>query len=117
MIIAFLSSVAAGVAGLYLEADSKTVGAIALLPGFVSLASAAFKPQGRANWHWQKPENLSDLRGKLINDLSGATSVEERLRFISDEKSKKEKEMSDEWYKNFGLDPSSLLASSKRKTS
>jgi hypothetical protein len=66
MIAAILSSAIAGIGGLSgLISDARLIGALALLPGFLSLAAAVLKPQIRANVQYSSLIQLYEFRDKL----------------------------------------------------
>src|ERR1044072_3532871 len=69
MLIALLASAGAGLGGLFLDANAKVVGAIALLPGIMALIASTMKYQGKSHWHYRKRDSLSELKLRLLYEL------------------------------------------------
>ena len=102
MILTLSASAAAGLGGIFFEWKSPTVGAVALLPGVLSLVATVLKPQGRANWHYRKKASLESLRRKLMYELA-EPPLEEDIRMLSEAWSNLDLKMDQDWEKNFAL--------------
>jgi hypothetical protein len=77
MIATICSSAIAGIGGLSGQFDARLIGALALFPGFLSLAAALLKPQTRANVQYSSLVQLYELHGKLEFGLPDPPSAED----------------------------------------
>ena len=103
MILTLLFSVAAGIGGIFLPISKEVVGGLALVPGVFALVANMLKPQGRANWHYRKHDELNELLRRASFDLPASPSASDVAK-IARAWSKVDKDMSLEWENKFSLD-------------
>src|ERR1039458_6472899 len=102
MLVAVLSSAAAGIGGLFLDVNGRYIGALALVPGIAALAASTMKFHGKANWHYRKQYIQENLLRKLLYELSAPPTTEE-VASISREWTAEVKALQEQWEKEFGL--------------
>ncbi len=66
---ALTASLVAGIGGVFFNMDSKVLGGIALVPGFVAAIATSLKLQARANFHYRKRYILDGLWRRLRYEL------------------------------------------------
>ena len=81
MALAIAASAFAGIAGLVGKLDSRIVGGVALVPGFVALLGTTLKFDTRAMWHFRKKRAMQRLLWKLDNELPEVLSQEDLAAF------------------------------------
>jgi hypothetical protein len=112
MVFTVGASAAAGLGGLLFGWPPKIVGGVALLPGILSLAATALKPQERANWYYQKKAALNTLRRRLEYGIGEAPSYED-IKTVSEDWSNLDRTMENDWEHNLALNWSPFAKSSQ----
>ncbi len=107
MIVTLIASALAGLGGIFFGFGAKLTGGIALLPGITALIGSVLKPQGRANWHYKKKDALNALRRRLLYELPESPSPD-NVAAISNDWASLDKQMNEEWERNYILDWSSF---------
>ena len=96
MIVALISSIAAGLGGLAFGWTAQRTGAIAFIPGAIAVIAATMKFEGKSNWHYRKLYGFNSLKSRLLFELPLAPSVD-HIAAISKERRELITEMEKEW--------------------
>lgn len=102
MLVALLSSAAAGLGGIFFHFDPKLTGGLALIPGILALLATTMKFQGKANWHYRRQYALLALKQKLLYELP-ETPTSDDIAAISRSWSELGQKMQEEWERAFSL--------------
>jgi hypothetical protein len=76
-ICAVICSIAAGLLGLLGVLSSKWIGAIALLPAGLTIASSTLKLQAKATWYYENEVEYRNLLRQLKYELPSPPSLED----------------------------------------
>lgn len=93
-IMALFTSASAAIGGVFLDWDGKFVGAIAVVPGALTLLANVLKPQIKANWHFKRIRQARSLRRELEISLPPQPTVKDianigiKLNLVDDEMAK-----------------------------
>ena len=110
--VALAASGGAAVAGIVFRVPPEVVGAIALVPGVISVAATTLKLQAKAHWHYRKYDQLKQLRRRLLFELPQPPGQDEVAQ-IAKAWSDLETRMSKEWEENFAFDFSGFTSNTR----
>jgi hypothetical protein len=96
MVIALVSSAAAGLGGLAFGWTAQHTGAVAFIPGAIAVIAATMKLEGKSNWHYRKLYGFNSLKSRLRYELPLEPSVD-HIAAISKERRELITEMEKEW--------------------
>jgi hypothetical protein len=98
---ALLASCIAATAGVFELFPSKIVGAIAIVPGIISVFPTQLKFQERAHWHFRKRDQLQGIINELRYGIPEVPTVDD-IRHIADKFTALNLTMGAEWVRDIG---------------